>query len=1382
MVSAITKGRVIWAWLVLLSALPRLQAQPGRYQFMHVDVNQGLSHNEVLCFHKDSRGFLWVGTAFGINRYDGYAFNVFQHDARDSTTIAANLIHRIVEVPGGRLGVVTADTFNIYDPVKENFETNATAFFQTFHLPLNRLRDVVKDAAGNFWFVHTSAGLVRYDTTTHQSLSLRHVPGDTNSLASDSVTSFLQDAAGHYWALHANGTLERMVITKAGYRIDYRNKALRGAPLDYHMAADPEGDLWIFAQNDALGVYHIQPAAGTLQHYTATSPEPRLSTNLVRAIAFDDRGRAWIGTDHGGINILDKKNRTVQIIVNQEDDPKSLRQNSINALYKDDQGIIWIGTYKRGISYYHENLLRFPRYGHTGNGPGAFPYSDVNRFVEDDQGNLWIGTNGGGLIYFNRTTGGYTTYKNIPGNPRSLSSNVIVSLWIDHRKTLWIGTYLGGLNSFDGKAFKRYTHNPADPSSLAAASVWEIFEDSRQRLWIGTLNGGLDLLDTRTNTFAHYKTSDPQAIHSDYIAAITEDREGNVWIGTSLGIDILSRERGRFLHYESEKNNPRSLSNNNVYDIREDAAGRIWIGTAGGLNLYDKKAKTFLAFTIANGLPHNAVLTMLEDDQGHLWMSTPNGLSQLEIRQQPGGKTSYTFRNYGEAEGLQAKQFNENAAFKTRRGELVFGGASGFNIFKPGQLGRNDTPPRVVLTDFQLFNKSIRPDEVVDGKIVLPAAITESQAIVLPPNKNVFSIEFAALNFFHPENNTYRYKLEGFDNDWLPADSRSRRVTFTNLDPGEYTFHVKAANNDGVWNEQGAQLKITVLPPFWKTRTALLLYFLFVIAALLVTRKLIQQREKMKLMIQKEREEATRMHELDMMKIKFFTNVSHEFRTPLTLILTPLEKMLRQSSEPAQRQQFQVIQRNARRLLSLVNQLLDFRKLEVQEVKFNPSEGDIIAFIRETVYSFSDLSEKKDIHLDFHTEVAALETIFDQDKLEKILFNLLSNAFKFTPEHGAVTVTLSLQPGDRAGLLTIRVRDTGIGIPADKQEKIFERFFQHDLPKSIVNQGSGIGLSITREFVKIHGGMITVHSEPGQGSTFTVTLPLHDVTRIEEGGVKQKIEGPIEEVRQPVAFADVGEAVGKKPVLLLVEDNEDFRFYLKDNLKLDYHVLEAPNGREGWKIVQEQLPDLVVSDIMMPEMNGIELCHTIKTDQRVSHIPVILLTARAAEEQKLEGYRTGADDYITKPFNFEILASRIRNLIAQREKFHQAFPRQLDVRASELQITPLDEKFIQNAIKCVEDNIASPEFSVEDLSRTLGISRAHFYKKILALTGKSPLEFIRTIRLQQAAQLLEKSQLTVAEVAYRVGFNNPKYFARYFKDQYDVLPSAYAAGKRKGAA
>ena len=1366
-------------WILLFPVLAF--AQPEPYQFMHVDVNDGLSHNEVWCFLKDRQGFLWIGTASGLNRYDGYSFKIFQHDSRDSSTLNNSAIQELFEIPDGRIGVLTSGGLNLYDPGTERFQSDLSSFYKSLSIPEGALSDVIKDNAGDYWFIHATSGLIKYVAATRQSVSIRHNPRDPNSIATDSISFFAQDRHGNNWIIHANGILERIEVNGATHTVAYRNISLyqanHGAPWQYRLLADEDGDLWIYVTNDAQGIYYFNVAAKAFRHFHKDSPVAKLNNNIVRSIVQDNQGMIWVGTDHGGINVISKKDYSIRYIVHRDDDERSLSQNSINVLYKDKEGIIWAGTYKKGVSYYHENIIRFPLYRHSSD-PTGLPYADVNRFVEDDKGNLWIGTNGGGLLYFDRASGRYTQFRYNPSNVNSIGSDVIVSLCIDHEKKLWIGTYYGGLTCYDGKRFIRYNHDPANPASLSNESVWEIFEDSHNRLWIGTLSGGLNLFDPRTQTFSHYRASDINSVGADYIAALTEDKRGNLWIGTTRGVDILSRERGRFLHYESENNNPKSLSNNNVLDIREDSKGRIWIATSGGLNLYDEKTNTFKAFTKEDGLPHNTILTILEDVSGNIWMSTPNGLSRMTIAADANGKVIYKFKNYGEAEGLQGKQFNENAACKTSRGELVFGGANGFNIFKPAELGLNKNIPQVVFTDFQLFNKSIRPQDASDGKILLAKDISQTSEISLPPDKNVFSIEFAALNFIHPEKNKYKYRLEGFDAEWLSVDSKSRKVTFTNLDPGNYTFRVKAANNDGVWNEVGASLHITVLPPFWKTRTALVLYFMMIIGGLLIIRKLIQQREKMKFTIQQERQEAMHMHELDMMKIKFFTNVSHEFRTPLTLILTPLEKILRQTKDAEQRNQFQLIQRNAKRLLNLVNQLLDFRKLEVQEIRFNPSEGDIIYFIREAVYSFSDLSEKKDIRLQFESAINSIETIFDQDKLEKILFNLLSNAFKFTPEHGAVTVRVAEEVEHEDRWLRIEVEDTGIGIAADKQEKIFERFFQNELPKSMVNQGSGIGLSITKEFVKIHGGTIAVSSEPGKGSCFTVRLPLQEVITHAEVS-----ETPVMESAIPMNGAEVPEEVelmqAKKPLLLLVEDNEDFRFYLKDNLKLDYQILEAPNGLEGWKKVEEALPDLIVSDIMMPEMNGIELCRRVKSDQRVSHIPVILLTARAAEEQKVEGFQLGADDYITKPFNFEILASRIQNLIAQREKFQRSFPRQLDVKASELNITPLDEIFIQNAIKCVEKNVSKAEFSVEDMSRELGISRAHLYKKILSLTGKSPLEFIRTIRLQQAAQLLEKSQLTVAEIAYQVGFNNPKYFARYFKEQYSVLPSAYASGKRR---
>lgn len=656
---------------------------------------------------------------------------------------------------------------------------------------------------------------------------------------------------------------------------------------------------------------------------------------------------------------------------------------------------------------------------------------------------------------------------------------------------------------------------------------------------------------------------------------------------------------------------------------------------------------------------------------------------------------------------------------------------------------------------------------------------------------NVFSVEFAALNFLHPEKVKYIYRLKGFNKTWLTTDGYNRRITYTNLNPGEYYFIVKASNNDGLWNGQEAQLKITVLPPFWKSNFAILLYLIFVAGLLFLLRWLELRRARMNYRNEQELQEAQRRHDMDMMKIKFFTNVSHEFRTPLTLIISPLEQMLKKLKNSDQEKQLALVYRNARRLLNLVNQLLDFRKMEVDEIKLHPTFGDIIQFLKETTLTFSDISEKKDIHLSFYSSVSGFNTLFDHEKLERTLFNLLSNAFKFTPSKGSVAVEIELENeingsktasekiGNEVKWLIIKVKDTGIGISEEKHEQIFERFFQNDLPGSLMNQGSGIGLALTKEYVKLQGGTIDVESAPGKGSCFTLHLPFN---QLEEGSISEEVS---------YLAIDSGENVNetsemkgfkvdkKKPLILIVEDNEDFRFYLKDNLKQRYNILEAENGEEGWERILTYMPDLIVSDIMMPEMDGIDLCHRIKTDRRTFDIPVILLTARITDEQKLEGFEHGADEYITKPFSFEILEVRIKNLIAQRQNLRKSYQKKIEIKSEEIKIDSADEQFIKKATDLVERELSHPEFSVETLSRELGMSRVHLYKKVLALTGKTPIEFIRFIRLKRAAQLLEKSDLSVSEVAYRIGFNNPKYFAKYFKAEFNTLPSMYASLKHQ---
>jgi signal transduction histidine kinase/ligand-binding sensor domain-containing protein/DNA-binding response OmpR family regulator len=1359
--------------LILLICLAFFSAygQQEYYRFSRIDANKGLSHNQVKTFFKDRSGFIWFGTISGLNRFDGYEVKVFRNDPRDPLSLIHDDINKIFEDPDGRLWISTWNGLDIYDPYTEKFRFNPSDMLKKYGVPDQNLSDIVSDVKGNFWFVHRDKGIYFYNTTQKKTYNLNYVDVNIYTLASNTV-SFLQPARNDgVFVVHRNGIIE--AINSSTLKVTVRDSTLftkfDGKSSDYRFIVDSENDLWIYIADTNEGIFHYNTSTGKIEHYNNLSSRLRLNSDIVRGVVEDNRGLIWVGTDHGGINIINKKEQSVSYILNSAEDEQSLSQNSINALYKDREGIIWAGTHKRGVSYYHENIIRFPLIRQTRGNANTLPFDDINAFAEDELGNLWIGTNGGGLIYFDREENSFKQYLHDERNPNSLSTNIIVSLLYDSRKRLWIGTYFGGLNLFQNGKFRRFRNVAGDSSSISDNSIWELFEDSKNRIYVGTLSHGVDVLDPNGRKIQNFSASKPNSIHGNYVPAFMEDTNGNIWIGTGYGIEVYNPRTKTFKHYLTEARNKESLSNNSILSIYQDSKGKIWVGTHGGLNLFNAQTKEFRAFTTLDGLPHNSILTILEDKNGNLWLSTPNGISNLKIRAR-NDSIEYQFYNFDQFDGLQGKQYNENAALKTSSGKLVFGGANGFNLFEPEAIPENTTVPPVVITEIEILNQSIKPDEPFDGRHILTTSVPFTRKIELLHKDNVFSLEFAVLSFHHPEKSNYKYKLEGFDKKWILTTSNQRKVTYTNLDPGNYTFRVIASNNDAVWNEKGASLEIVILPPFWKTNLAFAIYAVLIFAGLYLTRKLIQQRERMKYAIEQERSEAQRMHELDMMKIKFFTNVSHEFRTPLTLILAPIERILKNPGERVQPVQFALIHRNAKRLLNLVNQLLDFRKLEFQDVLFNPSQGDVAHFIRETVFSFSDLSEKKSISLQFHSPLKKLEMIFDADKLEKILFNLLSNAFKFTPEGGEVSVELCLL---ESAELKIMVRDTGIGITPDKKEKIFERFFQAELPKSMVNQGSGIGLSITREFVKAHNGTITVESEPGRGSCFIVSIPVRQVNA-DRGLPDEAVKGPNDESASEIE----NHPNDKLPSLLLVEDNEDFRVYLKHNLRFDYRIFEATNGDEGWETILSVLPDLVVTDIMMPGMNGLELCRRIKSDARVSHTPVILLTARTAEEQKLEAFDSGAEDYVTKPFNFEILQSRIKNLVQRREKFQREFRRHVDIKASSLKITSVDEKLIAKALQIVESRISDPELTVEDLSRELGMSRVHLYKKLQALTGKSPLEFIRTLRLQHAAQLLEKSQLTVSEIAYKVGFNNPKYFAKYFKEEYKVLPSAYSASRR----
>ncbi|MBO9205144.1 MULTISPECIES: hybrid sensor histidine kinase/response regulator transcription factor [Niastella] len=1350
--------------VLLLSA-----RQPTAWHFAHLDFNQGLSNNQINCIYKGKKGFIWFGTMSGLNRFDGYNFKIFRHSIKDTTSLCDDYIAKIATGPDNKLWIATRTGFNIYDPATEKFNRQVDKYLQERKLPAYGLTDVLP-AGNGFLFVYRDLGVYYYENNKPV-LQLTKIQTTGINIIADVKT----DSKNNVWVVYCNGLIEqyeassKKLISNSGILQQKQGTS----SLLYRLYIDSQDELWVFGSGLVNGLYQINTKKNTLQQIANSEGIAILSSNIIMSVVEDNKGLLWIATDHGGLNILNKKGYTVQVLQNKPNDNTSLAQNSLTELYKDDQGIVWVGTFKQGINYYHEGIIQFPFYHHDEANKTSLPYNDVNEFVEDGKGNLWIGTNGGGLVYFDRDAHSYKQFRHNPANNNSLCNDVIVSLFIDHTNTLWIGTYFGGLDSYDGNTFTHHRHAANDSLSLSDNRVWEIYEDSNNDLWIGTLEAGLEKYDRVKNQFIHYKPLAPNSVHTGYISSITEDKKGNLWVGTSYGIDVRNKQTGVFTQLLGRET---KLSNDNIISIYNDSRGNTWVGTRDGLNVYDPQHNSFQAFRKEDGLPDNTILNILEDNAHNLWVSTLNGISRVSYSQSQQEGIRVSCINYDRFDGLQGVAFNENAALKTRRGELVFGGPNGFNLFDPGKIAINTTMPRVLLTGLQVFNQPIEAGDTVRNHVILQKAISETDAITLRYDENIFSIEFAALGYINNHKTRYAYRLKGFNNNWLYTDGNTRRATYTNLDPGKYTFYVKASDERGTWNDQAVAVSIIVLPPFWLSPLAYVLYVLIALTLLYFARRNVIQKARMRFALEQERKEASRMRELDLMKTRFFTNVSHEFRTPLSLILTPLEGMIKSAGGTAQRTQYLLIHRNARRLLNLVNQLLDFRKMEVHELKLHATEGDIIQFIQESAGSFTDIAEKKQIRFSFTTALNNLHTLFDHDKLERIIFNLLSNAFKFTSENG--TVAVALESLKKAGntWLEIKVTDTGIGIPPNRHEKIFERFFQHEIPGTLMNQGSGIGLAITKEFVNLLGGNISVESAEGKGSTFTVLLPVKEISPAVIMPAVSEIVPAIQAPASPIN----PDSSAKEFTILLVEDNEDFLFYLKDNLREYFNIAEAVNGREGWQKTLSVHPDIVVSDINMPEMNGMELCKKIRLDQRTRHIPVVLLTAQNCEEQQLRGIETGAADYMTKPFNFEILVSRIKNLLQQQQSMKQTFAKQIAVKTTDVELENPNERFVQEALTIVEKNISNADFSVEELSRALLLSRAAVYKRLFVLTGKTPIEFIRSVRLQRAAQLLTKSKMSVAEVAYETGFNNPKYFSKYFKGEFGKLPSAWQADAKKG--
>lgn len=1308
----------------------------------------GLSNNQIHSIHQDKKGWMWFGTSQGVCRYDGYKFTVFKTNTEDSTSLKGNLVRAIFEDSKGHLWIGTENGgLNKFDREKENFQ----------HFFYSGKNAVLKDATVTA--IHEdSKGILWIGTET----SLYRLENETK-LTEIKPTNFpdfrtyfrviKSDSLGRIWL----GTNLGLYLYNSQSNQVQQIKIPENSSKNYEIwdiYKDIEGTFWIGTYADGLCV--VDTKTLIVKHVVLDPENDRSQT--VRAISKDRNGKYWIGT-RGGLYIYEKGKGTTAFYYHDEREPKSLVNNSIQCIFHDQKGDVWIGT-RNGINFLIEERQNIHGYKSM---PGDNRYlnsSEIYTFWIDKTGDVWAGTESGGINILNRKTGKFRYLLPQPGNLNSLSTNCIKAMMDDGKGNLWIGTFLGGIDvlNLQSNTFKHFKNNQANPASLSENRVWSLMRDSNNDIWIGT-SAGIDKYEPASGSFIHFNN----LVDNQQVNWIQEDTDHSLWIGADEIVIYNPKDK----KIERIKESTRSML--------QDSKNRIWLATSNrGLALYSKEKGIIRYYNEKNGLANNQTLSLLEDSEHFLWISTTNGLSKFDPETE-------RFHNYSLKNGFQNNQFTYGAAYKSDQGELLFGGISGFNIFDPTKIKTGDYFAPIVYTDLRIFNKSVKIG--TRKKDILTKSISETGQIELKYDQNSVTIEFASFDFANTSGIQYSYFLEGFDKEWNEP-SVARAATYTNLDAGEYVFRVKTVSIDRKESNEGPVLKIIVMSPYWETWWFRSLIFLSLFGLLYLFMTFLLNKEKLKNDLVIERMKAKKIHELDMMKLRFYTNISHEIRTPLTLILGPLEKM-RTDSIPKNdfKAHVDVMYRNAAQLLQLINQLLDFRKLESGNLKLALSRGDMVSYLRGIVGSFAKFAEEKEIELKFNSLKKQIVTNFDSDKLAKIMNNLLSNAFKFTGKGGKISVNLSLVfESDETGVVSdspekqmieITVKDTGIGISETNLAKIFSRFFQ--VGEGGTQSGTGIGLALTKELVKLHNGKIFVISKPGKGSKFTVQLPFEDYSHQESIG---RQEVPKDENEEDAFLHDTEDqlkdytVVGQR-IMLLVDDNADVRFFVKSHFSSSYQVLEAANGLDGWDIALKIIPDIIISDVMMPDMDGYQFCRKIRKDERTSHIPILLLTALGSREHEIEGLGHGADDYITKPFDLVILQTKVENILSVRQSLKQKYTGEMLLQPRNIILSSPDERFLQKAIEVVENNISDADLDIERFASEIGVSRMQLYRKLNAMTEMTVKEFVRNIRLKRAAQLLVQKKLNVSEIAYAVGFKDLSHFRKCFRQEFGMSATEY---------
>ncbi len=1183
-------------------------------------------------------------------------------------------------------------------------------------LPRNSVQAILQDKYGFIW-LSSFSGLYKFDG--YEFTDYRPDPDDPKSLVSGGVYNLIIDSLQNFFVTFFDTTY----ICKYNYDADNFERIER---------------------------YKLD--SGLIQKIV------RKKKQAVKS--FDSGKFYWEYSD----NLLTKRNKitgeTYKYCIETPNN-QPLINEAITCIFIDKHENLWMGSENQGIYKVNTNSKPFFSY-YNNDSKSNILIKDIIRAISiDNSGNIWIGTFYNGVYIYDRKNNKMTSMLRNPAQPQnSLVSNEIRSILCDRNGFVWIGTK-EGLSKYNQKTrrFTNYQRRRDEPNTLPHNLVHSIMEDHNGIIWIGTFNG-FARYDAKSDGFIAY---DPKnTLIYNQVDALIEDRNYNIWVATQGGgVTCLKRKADPFQfnpeHHINSPDDKNTLSNNRVFSIIEDSEGYIWVATEYGLNRLDPKSGNIMRFTQNSGLPDDMIMGLLLDQENNLWISHKKGISRFNTK-------TLSIRNYSEQDGLQSNEFSENACYRNPyTGELFFGGSNGLNSFYPNQIIESSTIPEVVFTGFEVLNQEVKLNQEVNGRVILTKPILFTNEVILKYSDKSFSIKFAALHYANPKSNGYKFKLEGYNDRWITADPK----------------------NDDVWNMKPAVLTIIIRPPWWNNWIAYIVYLLIAATIFYLIYDYIVYREKFKNQVRYEKMKTRKIVELDEMKIQFFTNVSHEFRTPLSLIIDPLKKLNSGNYNPTQaKYYYSVMYENAQALLRLVNQLLDFRKLETGHIKLEIQQADIAEFSKSIFETFSLKAEQRQINYKFFSSPDKIIARFDSDKVEKIVNNLLSNAFKYTAEKGEISLEISTEmnaPNEprSSGNVVISVRDNGLGISEKDQEKIFDRFYQVKTSGFLQTRGTGIGLSYTKQLVDILQGKIAVQSSTGKGSIFIVKLPIGEIDDrqiISTKMLRKEYSEPEEIISSEpeiITLSEPDTSDKEKHVILIVDDNSEVRNYLKNELSGSFDVIEASNGVEGITAALENVPDIILSDIMMPEVSGLELCKTIKADERTSHIPIVLLTARQSDSYIKEGYEFGADAYITKPFNTSVLIAILNNLLESRKKLKEIFGKSPYIDIKKIAGNSADESFLNNAIETIEESISNPEFNIDSLSDILKMSRRQLTHKIKTLTGQTVLEFVKTVRLNKGAKLLLSKDYSISEISYMLGYNVPANFSRSFSKQFGKTPTEY---------